>query len=307
MLFRLLTHADLPQTGAMLGPGFRCNATVRESLLDVWSEWLANGCMHGGVVEDPMLPAADRLQFSGMSVFLRDELAEQLRQHPHAQAASEIYQRALNGESPILTHREVAARNRAGRGLHLMAVHCVMRNPDVTDPNQQLTVQAGKDLFDWLFVGYQLQSISFQIYGTSQRDYLQQSGLHLLAQDTEGLEPVEYPCFLSAARGDATFGSTVSYYFLNRLPRFGFSAAEQAVLLRAIFNESDEDIAANLGIALDTVRKHWRAMFNRVEQVDAVFFPRADNSDQGKRGPEKRRVLLHYVRQRLEEIRPHVR
>lgn len=78
-------------------------------------------------------------------------------------------------------------------------------------------------------------------------------------------------------------------------------------MLRAVFNESDDDIAADLNIALDTVRKHWRAMFNRVEEVDAMFFPRTTNSDRGKRGPEKRRLLLHYVRQHLEEIRPHVR
>jgi DNA-binding CsgD family transcriptional regulator len=305
MLFRLLTEADLHAALELVAQEIKIDIAP-QSLIEIWRSWLANGSMHGGVVEDPTLPAPARIQFIGMSVFLQEAFIAKLVQHPKAQASAFIYQQVLNGNSPVLTRREIAVGNHETNGLSLMVLHCFLREPDITRPQEQVVVKAAKGLFDWLFTGFQLNSISFQVYGASQRDYVLANGLNLLAQEQVSYSTQGAACFLSSTRDQSRFGSAVSYYFTRHLPRFGFTAAEQAVLLRAVFNESDEDIASNLQIAPDTVSKHWRSMFKRVERCDTEFFPSSGKAQSGSRGPEKRRLLLHYVRQHFEEIRPYV-
>jgi hypothetical protein len=81
---------------------------------------------------------------------------------------------------------------------------------------------------------------------------------------------------------------------------------QQQVLLHALFNESDEEIAQGLGISVETVRKHWRSIYRHVQEIDPAFFP-GGRSDGESRGPEKRRYLLSHLRLHLDEIRPRMR
>jgi hypothetical protein len=54
-----------------------------------------------------------------------------------------------------------------------------------------------------------------------------------------------------------------------------------------------------------TVKKRWRAIYQRVSDVDReLLLPVANKPDATSRGAERRRHLLHYLRQHLEEIRP---
>lgn len=51
------------------------------------------------------------------------------------------------------------------------------------------------------------------------------------------------------------------------------------------------------------LKKLWRGIYERIEDVAPGFFGDEVDED-GKRGPEKRRQVLAYVRQRPEELRP---
>ena len=91
----------------------------------------------------------------------------------------------------------------------------------------------------------------------------------------------------------------MSFYFNANEPHFDFAPAP----LHALFNESDEEIADSLNIALETVRKHWRSIYERVIRLEPEFFP-GGRTQGDARGPEKRRHLLNYLRMHLDEIRP---
>jgi hypothetical protein len=53
------------------------------------------------------------------------------------------------------------------------------------------------------------------------------------------------------------------------------------------------------------VKARWRTIYDRVGEVASDLLPvAADDGASGRRGPEKRRRLLEYLRQHPEELRP---
>jgi hypothetical protein len=87
-------------------------------------------------------------------------------------------------------------------------------------------------------------------------------------------------------------------------PRFGFQRGEQRLLELALLGWSDEEIASEFGLALDTVHKRWRRIYQRVEDSGSPPWTDRSTSCQVVRGPEKRRRLLAHLQHHLEELRP---
>jgi len=90
-------------------------------------------------------------------------------------------------------------------------------------------------------------------------------------------------------------------------PQLRFSPSEQSTLFRAVLGYADAEIAEELQVSVETVRKRWRNIFQRVsDRPDIPIFPTGrDAPSETKRGPEKRRALLQYLASHLEELRPH--
>jgi DNA-binding CsgD family transcriptional regulator len=87
-------------------------------------------------------------------------------------------------------------------------------------------------------------------------------------------------------------------------PTLGFSPGERELLMRAIVGSTDTESATALGISVETVRKRWRSVFERVARMNPALLPRSDG-EEAKRGPEKRGALLQYLDEHLEELRPY--
>ena len=70
--------------------------------------------------------------------------------------------------------------------------------------------------------------------------------------------------------------------------------------------ETSEEVAASLFISPWTVKKRWHAIYERVADVDRELLlpPVANSIDATSRGAERRRHLLHCLRQHLGELRP---
>ncbi len=93
-----------------------------------------------------------------------------------------------------------------------------------------------------------------------------------------------------------TFSRT---FFLFTPPRFHFTLAEQDLLEHALLGDTDEKLSGALKIALITVKKRWEAIYHRVAIVEPRFFPPAGVRE-GRRGVEKRRRVLAFLRQHQE-------
>ena len=101
-------------------------------------------------------------------------------------------------------------------------------------------------------------------------------------------------------------GTTARHLFEWQPPRFHLSVAQRRLLSQALFHEDDEQLARELGASPHGLKKLWRGIYERIAEAAPDFFGDAATSDDGKRGPEKRRQVLAYVRQRPEELRPWV-
>ena len=59
-----------------------------------------------------------------------------------------------------------------------------------------------------------------------------------------------------------------------------------------------------LDVSIHGLKKLWRGIYERIQDRMPEFFGADAGADEGRRGPEKRRQVLAYVRQRPEELRP---
>jgi len=66
-----------------------------------------------------------------------------------------------------------------------------------------------------------------------------------------------------------------------------------------------EELAASLCLSPWTVKKRWHAIYKRVTDVDSELLPPiAYGAHASSRGAERRKRLLHYLPQHLEDVRP---
>ena len=65
---------------------------------------------------------------------------------------------------------------------------------------------------------------------------------------------------------------------------------------------SDEEIAAEIDLSRDGMKKRWQHIFEVVRDVDAALLDGRSNETQGKRGAELRQVVITYVRNHRSEL-----
>lgn len=88
-------------------------------------------------------------------------------------------------------------------------------------------------------------------------------------------------------------------YFCPPKPHFAFSIGEQRLLEYALLDTSDEQTADELHLSPDAIKKRWRSIYTRIEAADTILLSAVAS------GTARRRAVLHYLRQHLEELRPY--
>jgi hypothetical protein len=313
--FRLATEHDLPTCRTLLHPGFRASPAVRDQMVRLWTELLAIRPGTFGVIESPARPHPDAIEAFGFSVFVTDRFAEAICGCPRPYLAALIYEDMLGGRSPVLSQGEIRDAN-ASDGLNLAVLHFGLRDPDMTKERTQRALQAGIAAFCFFHGGYRLKVLLQEVYGQQQAEYVCAGGGRVFAGFDGGAGagvptgiPPEHRPFLFVQRREwltRAAVSPLSSLFHTPRPQLGFSAAEQHVLVRALLNESDVEIAKALGVPLDAVKKTWRRTYERMATAIPYLLDRPERAEVANhRGREKRRHLLEYLRNHLEELRPY--
>jgi hypothetical protein len=313
--FRFTRPDDFNAALAFVPPGYRYRPTVRKALPEIWTTLLQSGQLISGVVEDPAAPAGHQVLGVGLSVFVRDAFADDVLAHPRPYLNARLHDLFVAGDSPILTRSEIASQN-AGSGLTLLPLHFSTASLDVRIPAVLRTLTAAQELFRVLHAGFRVNRVVKEVVNIDLCRFMQSTGM-LLVNDYAGqqvefgldaLPESERPYLLAIRHSEMPLGSPMSAMFLVAPTRFAFSPAEQRVLLCALLRETDDDIARDLGLSQETIRKHWRSIFQRVATKLPGFFVDGDDGQhehQGNgRGREKRRFLLRYLQLHMEELRP---
>lgn len=315
MRYRLAKSSDFAQCERLLHPGFRASVRVRRQLLRIWEAIVAGGAGCLCVIEDPAASHPQGIEGICGGVFVRDDFAQEFLANPYPYLTAVIYERILAKRSPVLSVREIAAAN-AGPGLHSVVLHFDFRERDYSQPRMQDVLGAAAASGYFFRAGYRLKTHMGEVYGPVARDYLLSGGFRLredfhrhFARERQELPPEPLRPYLFLLRKEDVHPAPmnlISAFFHSPAPQLGFSISEQRVLEHALMNESDAEIAKELGISLDGVKKTWRRAFERVARANAGVIPSKGSAGRA-RGAEKRHHLLHYLRSHLEELRPYQR
>lgn len=311
MLLTFLSPENLADATALLPPGLRLTAALRAALPGLWRELLGRGQLHGMAIEDAARPPGQHVVGLGLSGFLHPEFADRFARQPFPYATSAIYEAEQRGERVLLTEAELAAPNAEGT-LTLFVLH-YGQTVWFDDPQGLAILSMGHAAFRFSHEGYGIARVFQEAYGP-QRDFLRAGGFLLKSDyatwhDAAVPKPPEdeRPFLMGLDRSDPESvlpGTTVSFLFQRRAARFGFSPAEQRVLLHALVVESDQHIAEQLDLSPNTLKSAWRSIYDRIQRIDPALAGVEASAEGATRGREKRRRLLEYLRLHMEELRP---
>jgi hypothetical protein len=101
-------------------------------------------------------------------------------------------------------------------------------------------------------------------------------------------------------------GLVASMLFHFREPQLRLHDVDQRLLLAALGDLTDEELAQRLTLNVSTVKKRWLAIFERISDTRPDLLAGADNDGDGRtRGKQKRHRVLAYMREHPEELRPY--
>ena len=303
---------DLPECLNLLPPYLSFDAAERERVARWWEQVVDAPGLISGVMEDMALAPGQRIQGWGVSIIAPPVLVERLDLlgTPSAHLAQRAYRDLIDGGAALLDDREVAQQNGRGEPVLLILHFTLQRGADFSDPYAQKVIALANDGFRAFHDGYQWRTMVYE-NSASTTAFAVQSGFHPVRfadePTLEGLSPERRPALFMLTREQARRtmpGTPARNAFEWQPPRFRFNAAQRRLLRNALFDESDEALMALQGVSTHGLKKLWRGIYERIDDAEPEFFGDSGGADEGKRGPEKRRQVLAYVRQRLEELRP---
>lgn len=209
-----------------------------------------------------------------------------------------IYRREEHGEPCLLRPPAQAECNR-GEGMTLVFLHFFSPPGGPGDAEFQQAITEMQDCFRLQHAGFNCRAALHPV------DPSHPAGMASLL--SIGFVPVS----TQLVRLDlAILESSPFHPFVCLLrrqhDRLGFSPGERQLLELALWQYDDAQIARALHISVETVRKRWRSVFQKVDADPALqlFDAPGASSETATRGPEKRTKLLRYLDSHLSEIRP---
>ena len=314
MYCRLIRADDMSRFEQMLSPGFRASSRVRASLPDLWRRLLANRQLDGSVVVETD-PQGESVLAFGMTTFVDESFVDEYLRAPEPRLSAVIYERVLNGRSPIVPSADLAALNAAGE-LNLVILHFGIGHDNPADERGRAIVSTAYAGFRAVHLGYRIKRVLQEAY-EPELPYFTASGFlvksdYAPSADASASDPNGWrPYLMGLFRDDRESqlpGSAISYLFHSSAPSVHFSDAERHVLLRAVMDEPDDVIAAALRVSPEAVKKTWRRIHQRVDAaIPELSKQPTEPEDGANRGKERRRRLVQYLRYHPEALRPFAR
>lgn len=290
--------------------------TSRRILPEIWRTLLCTGAMKLFLVEDRAKPVGSRVVSFNAIIFVTDEFRLEARLTLPPYLGIEFARRYLSRQLPVL-NREGIARANAGDGLNIMMCFEGWAQDGFSSEQFLATREKQSEAFHLTLRGYRIKEFLTDPIGTERSQWMLDAGAHLRRDYSEYFrknrlpipESSRRPCLVGLTKEEALAhpGSNIASLFIYTAPRFQFSRSQRALLRHAIMGETHEKLARSLSLSPWTVKKRWRAIYERVMDVDNELLPPsiAYGTHVSSRGEERRRHLLNYLRQHLEELRPY--
>ncbi len=290
--------------------------TSKHLLPEIWRTLLSNGSMQLFLVEDRARRVGSRIVSFGTFAFVTEQFFSEARSTLPPYLGVELARRYLSRDLPVF-NRERIARANAGAGLNVLM--CFEGSAkDGFSPEQFLAVREKQgEAFHLALRGYRVKEFLAEPIGSKTSQWMFDAGARLRRDYSNyfqrnrlpELESSRCPLLVGLTREEALAhpGSNIGSLFVYTAPRFHFSRSERVLLQHALMGETCEQLATSLSISAWTVKKRWHAIYDRVTDIDPELLPPpiAYGPHPSSRGVERRRHLLNYLRQHLEELRPY--
>lgn len=314
MQYRLASAADLPACFALAHQGglTPLSARTRDHLVPFWTEHLSADRHRPKAVtvwEEAQPDAPPLLHAFGTSVFVSDDTYDWLFSSDQPYFAERLHQAWLDGQHLPLDARAIARAN-AGAGLNVVVPHYVQRHHDLAHPDSRRLMTLGAAAWFFSHGGYNVRRVLWEAYGTPSLHYLMAGGF----RQVRSFAPVPpgppdnqpYWCEVDRAHVQpGAFNAMALWTLLPPTPQLRLPLSQQSVALLALQGDTDQRIAARLHISTDAVKQAWRGMVIAVTPHVRELQHSVDTATASPvRGTERRRVVLEYLRQHMEELRP---
>jgi DNA-binding NarL/FixJ family response regulator len=295
-----------PVFRAKYGEGIR-------DLLEAWRQVLGCESVCAIVFEEERGAFETRICGLGVAVIVSDRFVKEMKTPPFLWIGPELAKRIVCGESPLLSDKQVQEANSHG-GLNVVVWEACVRleyadHMPLYNTMISTFVEEHRGYF-WKEI------ICPQAESAERYQSLLRSGAMLYdgaagwLEHPDMLPPeiISKPHVMGFTRETEMRrpGSWVGSLFDHHPPQFGFSRSEQRLLLAAFHGLADEELSVELGISLSTVKKTWRAIYQRAANLlpEPVSPDSATEIATRARAKEKKRRLLAYLGNHLEELRP---
>jgi DNA-binding CsgD family transcriptional regulator len=281
----------------------------------MWRTLLSDGRMQLFLVENRAKSFGSRIVSFNATVFATDEFCCEARSTLPPYLGVQIVQHYLSHELPLL-NREQVARANARRGLNVMLCFEGWERDGLSRDEVLAVREKQSEAFHLAHRGYRVKEFLADPVDEEELHWMLDAGARVRRDYSVYFEKHRVPLpetsqrprlvGLTKEEAFANPGSYLSSFFIYSPPRFHFNRSEQSLLHRALMGETSEELAASLFISPWTVKKRWHAIYERIADVDRELLPPpvANSPGATSRGTERRRHLLHYLRQHPEELRP---
>jgi hypothetical protein len=303
--YRKSRREDIAECMLMLPDWLQLDEATRAALPGLHERIINDAAVYSMVMEDVALPAGERVQAWGLALALSPAWVTrlQLGGTPQPGLARQVYEALLSG-SLVPMDDEALGRVNASGELVFLAMHYLMRVCEFDSPYSRALISIGNESMRFGMSGHNLKAIHFE-NSVESNEVMRSAGF--VPRDAVGVRDGLRLWGMTREEAQRTMpGSTARHLFESHPPRFRLSLNQRRLLWHALFDEDDEQLALALAVSEHGLKKLWRGIYERIAESVPDFFGDGTLTDDGKRGPEKRRQVLAYMRQRPEELRPWV-
>ena len=293
---RLATLADFFSHHGDIAPRYGCDPFLHSKLPEFWSAMLGSPAVVPLIVEDQS-GAKPRVAASRLIAAVRDSFAdEMLSGSVKTPVAETMVRRWLDGAQVLLTPVELKLANK-GDGMRLLTVHIWEAVPKEI-PRLYCDVCASQtDGMNQYLKGAKVVEMIEDACDEYHGEVNGAIGYTPRARFDSG----SWVGSITKSDAEKNWALTVAGVFQYRPPRLGLSQTHKEILRPALEGMTDEEIAAALFLSVSAVKKRWSAIYDSVSTKGQMAgLPACD----GKRGTERRRLLLDYLRWHPEELNP---
>jgi hypothetical protein len=317
--FREARAGDLPRCWDLFAfHKFAYDSRTWNALPAFWEGLIAENVTPFFVVEDTDAPPKEAIVAFSHIVFVEPSFIEELKTSLPPFVGAQLAARILDQRSPVL-NEEAIGRGNGGSGLYAIPPQASFHFEGLSPAGFHAVYSMYMEAFQWAIRGYRLNELLCDPFGNEALQWLLRGGFRQRRDYADFFQAAGMPVppdnvrpylvSLTATEAHESYGQWVSNAFSYSPPSFDLRRSQRRLLQYALRGDTDEEVAAALGISPWTVKKTWQDIYAKVAEVNPTLLPPSltDGDSEQRRGSERRRRLLQYVRQHPVEIRPYLK